>query len=239
MCARTKTSWGCGCSHKLTTECYSRPCPGIVRYHFVKEGDCAECRRGGHRVTRGREGKGRYAQEIKLRDARPPVTRPPLSPISTNVAASPWAPPRSRDKEWRSPVRRKADDAWLKEHERRQRDLEAKSQQFSPETSHSSPMKDHARDQRCWDENAAKLRDETRRVEDAERARLQRRAARSNSYDSFDTLDSSRSSARGRTYDSGFHHSSSLYITQAPSHHGLGRGLGDVVRDSTRQRSLW
>jgi hypothetical protein len=239
MCTRTKTSFGCGCAHKSTEECYSRSCTGIARYHFLKEGDCAECKRGGNRVTRGREGKGRYAQELKLRDGAPPVTRPPLSPISTNVNANPWAPPRSREKEWRSPVRRKADDAWLDEHERRQRDLEAKSQQNSPRGSPSSPLKDHARDQRHRDETPAKLRDEMRRIEDAERARLRRRAERSNSYDSFDTMDSSHTPTRGRTFDSGFHHSSSPYIPTIPSQHGLGRGLGDVVRDSARQRSRW
>lgn len=239
MCVRTKTSWGCGCAHKLTEECHSRSCTGISRFHFMKEGDCAECRRGGSRVTRGREGKGRYAQELKLRDTGSPVTRPPLSPISTNVRPSPWAPPRSREKEWRSPVRQKADDAWLQEHERRQRDLEIKSQRVSSRGSQSSPSRDHARDERRRNGHAARLQDEIRRIKDEERSRLRRRAERSNSYDSFDTMNSAVTPPRGRTFDSGFSLSSSPYPLKTSSRHGLGSGLGDVVRDSTRLGDRW
>lgn len=243
MCARTKTSYGCGCYHKSTQPCHSRLCNDIARYHFLKEGDCPDCKRGGDRVTRGREGKGRYAQEIKLRNAAPPVTRPPLSPISANFKAGPWAPapPRPREKEWHSPVRRKADDAWLEEHERRQQDLDAKSQKCSSrgsQSSPSSPTRDYARESRRQDENADKLLDEMIRIE-AECTRLRRRAERSNSYDSFQTMDSSRTPPRGRTFDSGFHCSSSPYGAKVSSHHGLGRGLGDVVRDSARPRRRW
>ena len=234
MCARTKTSYGCGCAHKTTEECDPRSCTGLARYHFLKEGDCPECKRGGDRVTRGREGKGRYAQELKARNPAPPVTRPPLSPISTNVKTSPWAPPRPREREWRSPVRQKADDAWLEEHERRECDLEAKSKKTSARDSHSSLAKDSARDQRRGMENMAKLRDEIRRIGDTERGRARRLAERSNSYDSFNSMGSP---PRGRTFNSGFHHSYSPYNAILSSHHGLGRGLGDVVKDSTRQWS--
>lgn len=239
MCVRTKTSWGCGCAHKSTEECGSQSCTGIVRFLFLKDGDCAECKRGGSRVTRGREGKGRYAQELRLRDTGLPVTRPPLSPISTNITPSPWAAPRSREKEWRSPVRQKADDAWLVEHERRQRDLEITSQQMSSWGSPSTPTKDHARNPRRRNEHAARVQDEIRRLEDAERSRLRRRAERSNSYDSFDTMNSAITPSRGRTFDSGFSLSSSPYTFKISSHHGLGRGLGDIVRDCARSRSRW
>jgi hypothetical protein len=238
MCTRTKTSYGCGCRYKSTQECHSQACTGITRYHFMKEGDCDECKRGGDRVTRGREGKGRYARELKLSNA--PVTRPPLSPISTNIKPSPWAPERPREKEWRSPVRRKADDAWLVEHERRERDLEAKSKHSSSRGSVSSPTTDHARDHKRRDENPAKLLDEVRRLkEELERLQARRWAERSNSYESFDTMDSSCSAPRIRSIDSGFHVLPSPYIPKVSSHHGLGRGLGNIVRDSTRSRSKW
>jgi hypothetical protein len=242
MCTRTKTSYGCGCRHKSTKECHSQSCTGLFRYHFVKEYDCDECRRGGDLVTRGREGKGRYARELKLSNAPSPVTRPPLSPISTNIKASPWAqePPRPREKEWRSPVRRKADDAWLVEHERREQDLEAKSKESSSGGSVSSPTTDYARDHRRCDENPAKLLDEMRRLkEELERLQARRRPERSNSYDSFNTMDNCRSPPRGRSFDSGFYVLPSPFIPKVTSHHGLGRGLGNIIRDSTRPRSKW
>lgn len=240
MCTRTKTSWGCGCAHKSTEECHTHFCSDLTRYHFMKDGDCPECKRGGSRITRGREGKGRYAKDLKLRDAGLPVTRPPLSPLSTNIQASPWAPPRSREKEWRSPVRQQADDAWLKEHERRQQDLEIKSHQISSRGSQASSYQEYARQPSYRDERATKLQDKIRRIEDAERARLRWRAERSNSYDSYDsfaTMDSIPTPIRGRTYDSGFHHSSSPSTLKTSSRHGLGGGLGDVVRESARSRS--
>lgn len=238
MCTRTKTSYGCGCRHKSTTECYSSSCTGLTRYHFVKEGDCDECKRGGDRVTRGKEGKGRYARELKLSNA-PPATRPPLSPISPNIKPSPWAPepPRPKEKEWRSSVRRKADDAWLVEHKQRERDLEAKSKQCSSRGSASSPTAGHAKDHKRREENHAKLLDEVMRLEELERLRARRRAERSNSYESFNTMDSSCSPPRIWSFDSGFH---VPYIPPPKvSHHGLGRGLGNIVRDSNRSRGKW
>jgi hypothetical protein len=242
MCTRTKTTYGCGCRHKSTRECHSQSCTGLARFHFVKEHDCDECRRGGDRVTRGREGKGRYARELKLSNAPSPATRPPLSPLSTNIKASPWAPepPRPREKEWRSPVRRKADDAWLEEHELREQDLEAMSKMSSSGGSVSSPTTDYARDHRRRDENSAKLQDEVRRLkEELERLRVRRRTERSSSYDSFNTMDSSCSLPRGRSYDSGFHVLPSPYIPKVSSHHRLGRGLGDIIWDTTRPRGRW
>lgn len=239
MCTRTKTTYGCGCRHKSTDECHSPSSTCITRFHFAKEYDCDECRRGGDRVTRGREGKGRYARELKLSNATSLVTRPPLSPISTNIKASPWAPepPRPREKEWRSPVRRKADDAWLVEHEQRERDLEAKSQKSLSGGSVSSPTTNYTRDHRRRDENLA---DKVRRLEEeVERLRVRRRQEWSNSYDSFHTMDSSCSPPRGRSFDSGFHVLPSSYIPKVSSHHRLGRGLGDIIKDSTRPRSRW
>src|SRR2546423_5725559 len=229
MCTRTKTSYGCGCAHKRTENCGSRSCSGIARYHLLNQGDCPDCKRGGDRVTRGREGKGRYAQEIKARDAAAPsVTRPPLSPISTNVKASPWAPPRPEEKDWHSPVRKMADEAWLEEHEKRQRDLEAKSKKTSARISCSPSTKDRARDQKY----VVKLPDEARKVEDAERLRVRRRAERSHSYDSFYTMDSSASPPRGRTFDSFFDQQIGPYSVKISSIHGLGHGIGSVVRAS-------
>lgn len=234
-------SYGCGHSPKTTEECLSRSCNGVVKYHFIREGDCRECKQGGNLVTRGKEGKGRYAQELKRRDAPSPVARRPLTPISTNTKASPWAPPKPRERPWHSPVRRHADDLWLEEHAMRERDLEAKSKENASRGSRSPPKQDflspHARDQRRRDDEALRLRENARKVEDVERIRVRPQADRSNSYGSHGNYSSMDSSPRGRSFDSGFHPSASPYVYEISPHHRLGHGLEDAVRDSTRKWS--
>jgi hypothetical protein len=123
MCIRTKTSWGCGCQVKDTEECNSSRCTGLERYHYEKEGDCRRCKYGGGAVTRGREGKGRYAQQMNRR-----------SPVDVSGGASPWAPTEKslrREKEWQSPTRQQADSAWEKEHSSRIDDLQSRVEKIS------------------------------------------------------------------------------------------------------------
>jgi hypothetical protein len=125
MCVRTKTSYGCGCQFKDTDECCSSRCSGMERYHYLKEGDCRSCRTGGNAVTRGREGKGRYAQEMSRR-----------SPVDVSGGASPWAPspnPSRREKEWQSPTRQRADSAWEEEHSSRIDDLQSRIESITLE----------------------------------------------------------------------------------------------------------
>lgn len=107
MCVRTKQSYGCGCIYKSTIDCCSSQCSGLERYHYPKEGDCRSCRGGGGTITRGREGKGRYGQEINKR-----------SPIDVSGGASPRAPtPSARLKQdWQSSTKQKVDSAWEEEH---------------------------------------------------------------------------------------------------------------------------
>ena len=233
MCTKTKTSWGCGHSKKSVVDCDSRACNGkYERYHLLQEGDCRECKQGGNLVTRGKEGMGRYAQELKTRDA--PVARRPLTPINTNTKASPWAPPKPRERPWRSPTRLKADDAWLEEHTKREKDLEARSQENSSRGSHSPQTRDLPREPRRRDTEPIKPREQVRRFEDAERIRIRPRIGRSDSYNTYDSFDSSRTPPRGRSYDSGFHPSPTPYIYEISPKHRLGHGIEDVVRDSTR-----
>lgn len=141
MCIRTKTSYGCGCSFKDTEECHASRCSGLERYHYMKEGDCRSCKHGGGTVTRGREGKGRYAKEITRR-----------SPVDVSGGASPWASthgPSRREKEWQSPTRRQADSAWEKEHSSRIDDLQSRVEELevsseSPRHTESpEPLEDH------------------------------------------------------------------------------------------------
>lgn len=129
MCVRTKTSYGCGHEFKTTADCHSSRCQGLERYHYPKKGDCRDCKQGGEAITRGREGKGRYAQEISRR-GRP---REQLAesvhgafPNTSEVGGgiSPWAAPSTREKEWQGDWRKRADDAWLQEHVERSVDLQ-------------------------------------------------------------------------------------------------------------------
>ena len=139
MCVRTKTSWGCGCVYKDTNECRSSRCMGLERYSFPHEGDCKACKRGGTGVTRGREGKGRYAQEISRRS--PPVDIPSATGPRLDVSggASPWASSARRGDEWHSPTRMKADDAWQDEHCSRLSDLQSRAERISVSAPTSSP----------------------------------------------------------------------------------------------------
>ncbi|KIV83997.1 hypothetical protein PV11_05977 [Exophiala sideris] len=120
MCVRTKTSWGCGHEFKTTNECRSSRCQGLERYHYEKGRDCRDCKEGGHAITRGREGKGRYAQELSRRNSAESSNES----LDVGSGISPWANPNKREKEWHSPSRKKADDAWLQEHVDRYSDLQ-------------------------------------------------------------------------------------------------------------------
>ena len=139
MCVRTKTSYGCGCLYKATNECESSRCTGLERYHYIHEGDCKSCKTGGETITRGREGKGRYAQEIRRQS--PPVDIPSSTGprIDVSGGASPWANSGRRGDAWHSPTRVKADDAWEYEHETRLSDLQSRAERMSISAPTSSP----------------------------------------------------------------------------------------------------
>lgn len=131
MCIRTKTSWGCGCQVKDTEECHSSRCTGLERFHYERQGDCRHCKYGGGAVTRGREGKGRYAQQLNRR-----------SPVDVSGGASPWASAEKssrREQEWQSPTRRKADSAWEQEHSSRIDDLQSRVEKM--DVSSESPRR--------------------------------------------------------------------------------------------------
>lgn len=169
MCVRTKTSYGCGHEFKSTEECYSSRCHGMQRFHYIKDGDCRSCKYGGGAVTRGRDGKGRYAREMQRRgDSRSnsregsPETAQHHA-VEIDGSASPWAAPNPssrREKEWHSPSRRRADDAWLKEHDQRMSDLESRlrklpirSPSISSSSTVSSPRRHSRREQSDREDN--------------------------------------------------------------------------------------
>ncbi|KIW13944.1 hypothetical protein PV08_06725 [Exophiala spinifera] len=132
MCVRTKTTYGCGCEFKTTNECNDPHCSHLERWKFPREGDCKICKEGGQAVTRGREGKGRYAQQLNRRhhqEGREPSCDPVPEDIGGGV--SPWAAPLKREKEWHSPSRKMADDAWLQEHAERNSDLQTLRESMS------------------------------------------------------------------------------------------------------------
>ena len=75
MCTRTKTSYGCGHSHKTDLRCKSPSrCGGLERFHFQREGDCSSCREQVKSIKkqgktavldRGRLGLGRYGKMMR------------------------------------------------------------------------------------------------------------------------------------------------------------------------------
>lgn len=256
MCVRTKTSYDCGHTHKQDESCHRQHCKGLERYHFENEGDCRQCKKGGETVSRGREGQGRYARALYKKELKSSVTRAPLSVITSNSQTSPWAPSSQQEKDWRSPIRRQADKAWEEEHARREEDLHSRSRNGSVRSDEQ-----HFEDeQRRRDDREAAIREELRKLEDAERIRVRRRRERQASYDSFDSFGESygshshahyshgsgfrsHESGKSRTYDSGF----ALSKPTAPYNvyntgsyfRGLGQGFGDLVRDSGRRLARW
>jgi hypothetical protein len=138
MCVRTKNSYGCGCSYKSRADCHSSRCPGPERFEYIREGDCSRCKKGGEVITRGRDGKGRYAQEITRRS--PPVDIPTASSQRSILSSEDrhWAVSNRAGDEWHSPTRALADDGWNKEHQRRMEDLQSTAESMSLSAATSS-----------------------------------------------------------------------------------------------------
>ncbi|OAL30605.1 hypothetical protein AYO20_08692 [Fonsecaea nubica] len=220
MCVRTKTSYGCGCEYKTTAKCHSSHCLGLERYHYPKSGDCRACKEAGSAVTRGRDGQGRYGQEINRRRHSREDDEASIDELPGNDEVgdgiSPWAPPSAREKEWNSHSRQKADDAWLQEHAERNLDLQSirESLPDSPPSGRGSPTHHPSRRQHTRiylvddDVHYARGDSHERRHRHEEsgrslpveiRSRSVYRRRRQDSQDSFDSLRSSRSSARKHT----------------------------------------
>jgi len=159
MCTKTKTSFGCGHCIKTLADCDTPRCTTIEKWGILKDIDCPQCKIAGPGLTRGLNGRGRYGREMTrtrdrrrspLRSASPEVVTP-SSASSRHQAVSPWAPThraRCLEKEWDTPTRQQADDAWLAEHLRRMCDLEEKTSKMSLKSKHSrrsSPVSSYER----------------------------------------------------------------------------------------------
>lgn len=259
MCVRTKTSYGCGHSHKQDQSCHHYSCGGLERYHFQEEGDCRQCKRGGEMISRGREGQGRYGREL-CKEQKPASIQLPLSTVSNTSPTSPWAPSNRREKGWRSPIRKQADKAWEEEHDRRLKDLENRSQGSMDGSVRSPEPPCHCEHIKRGDRES-KIRTQIRKMEDSERIRVHRRRERQPSYDSFDSFDSfgdsylsqgsRHHSQRNHNLEHGTHEPGSrlmddpgfgtskhkpynVYNTEA-YFSDLSHGLGDRVRESGRR----
>jgi hypothetical protein len=198
MCVRTKNSYGCGHNFKETVSCRMSHCSGIERCHLLRDGDCKACKAGGTAVTRGVEGKGRYAKEHKIRSKEPE----PLTDVSDNdlseYQTSPWATSKPRDieeRQWGSPTRRKADHAWLMEHEERQ--------SVSPR---NSPGRDLAlnlendRPRQHLDDVQSRPHREMKKLQALEQRSERKRQDRQNSYDSFPNMEMEEQSPKSRSH---------------------------------------
>lgn len=259
MCVRTKTSYDCGHTYKQDQSCHRHSCAGLERYHFESEGDCRQCKKDGEAVSRGREGQGRYARELYKKEHKPPQIRIPLSTTSHNSQSNPWAPPSRREKDWRSPIRKQADEAWEEEHVRREEDLQNRSPSTKSGSVRPAELEYPRREKQSQDDREASIREELRKIEDSKVIRSRRRRERQASYDSFDSIGESyrshssglhsrghhspgqyssggrsHESGRSRMYDSGFspskHNPYNVYNTES-YFSGLGHGLGDLVKD--------
>jgi len=149
MCVKTKTEWSCGCYKKALSPCDDAPdsrtpCSHVDKYRYLDDGDCKDCKAGGANVTRGQDGQGRYAREIAAREkkSKRQSNRAILGEITGNrsqadsasgpiVTPDPWMKATRREKEWESPHRRHADEAWEREHARRKEDIESLAQSHS------------------------------------------------------------------------------------------------------------
>jgi hypothetical protein len=227
MCVRTKTSYGCGCDYKTTVECQAIHCQGLERYQYPKKGDCRECKAQGTTLTRGRDGFGRYGQEIRRRSESRGEDEfdsvPDLSPETADVGhgISPWAAPSARERDWATSSRRKADDRWLEEHSERNFDLQSIRDALPPShpvedissISRSSPRRIIISDDnlveepeslprryRCEDSHRS-LPYEITSVRDDRSSELKiRHRRRQDSQESFESSPSSPSSIRKHTY---------------------------------------
>ena len=179
----------------------------MEKFHYMREGDCRTCRTGGGEVTRGREGKGRYAKEMNKRHS-PDVSG----------GASPWAqsPTSSRrEKEWHSPTRREADSAWEDEHSSRIEDLQTRVEKLSvashspprpvesPEplsNRHDSPEPDHDRRSRRRDKLFAEVSGDNYSASTRRKRDSRSRHEPNDSYESFDSIPSRHRSGPLRTY---------------------------------------
>lgn len=257
MCARTKNSYGCGHTHKQDRSCRHEFCPGLERYHFKHEGDCRPCKRGGEMVLRGLEGQGRYARDLHKKDAG---NREPLLTISPDSPTNPWAPPSKKEKDWRSSIRKRADEAWQDEHARREKDLQSRSPSSRHGSVTSAELDSVPSPQSRVDRERA-IHEELRKIQDAERIRIHRRRERKASCDSCDSLGESNRSYESGLRSHGYHSHSSGHGSHEsdrsrmydpglspPTRQGqnpynmyntgfylsnLGQGLGEFVKDSS------
>lgn len=120
--------------------------------------DCSKCRAAGETVTRGKDGRGRYAREIaRERESRQSsadtLNLDSETSGTRHMAISPWArrtPDVPQEKLWNTPTRQKADEAWLVEHEGRMLYFDDKTSKPSPHTGRresrrSSPRESYER----------------------------------------------------------------------------------------------
>ncbi|KAJ9660096.1 hypothetical protein H2198_002793 [Neophaeococcomyces mojaviensis] len=159
MCTKTKTTFGCGHCIKSFEDCGISACTTVDKWKLPKHADCPQCKAAGATLTRGKDGRGRHGRElVRTRDRwRSPSRSPspdvttPTSASSTHLSVSPWATTYQQcysEKEWDTPTRQKADDAWLAEHERRMSDLEEKTSKLTLKTKfsrRSSPTSSYER----------------------------------------------------------------------------------------------
>lgn len=204
MCVRTKTSYGCGHVYKQDQPCRQSSCVDLERYHLQSEGDCGRCKRDGDKAFRGREGYGRYAQELHKHRRHSP-SRGCISHFNSAGKRSTWTPSVGNEAWTRSRIRKLADDAWEQEHAQREDYLQNHSR--GSDSRHDLAEEPYAKRPACHDRyyEEAVMQERPRKHRENERLRARRQHERQVSYGSFESLQDSccscKSPAGGQSYN--------------------------------------
>lgn len=133
MCTRWRTEFSCGCRLPTTIERCDKPtCDRLSKIKREVDEDCDDCFAKAENCTRGRDGFGPHARRIrkeqqKLRQAQEGHTVTTVQGrdhMGTSVSdpVGPWLDSLPDEHKWKKNSRRgKADEEWVREHERRQR----------------------------------------------------------------------------------------------------------------------
>ena len=132
MCEKYEFVWLC-CGYKEISGC-GRNCEPDVGYRFIREYDCQRCKAGGHAVSRGRDGQGRYAQAITRRENKEELQSVTGPVVDHDGGISAWSNSpveRIGEKPWHKGRRLDADLAWQEEHATRLDDICSRAEQMS------------------------------------------------------------------------------------------------------------
>lgn len=125
MCTTTKVIYGCGHRVRRSEECTDRSCTQLDRWRCLKNSDCPDCSADHVELARHR-GVRLWCKSTPVRMAREPS-------LAVRGIPGPWMSSTPQHKEYvsnerRSSTRKRADQAWIIEHESRMRHIHLASE---------------------------------------------------------------------------------------------------------------